>query len=338
MSPLPEFRQTFSILLSRIRLALLYSVVVQGTFEFTSVYRTEDVLLISFFGHFLSEVCLAIAEAKKENWLSGRWGFVIYLLHIFSRQAIFVIAESLGQFFVTNEAYDDESTLLLICTTCLFIVVTCLLPDWFLRCDEKGSLKSIMLFSICSRFSIVRFPGLEDGIGFLVYGGSYLIISIAMEMYERKMSNFRMQLLSAAALVFSNLFFDNFIPVGHGDVISFIGLVSMYIITASYNIFKPVESFCLWKCSAEIRDWILTIFPNLQTTEIVLVLLMATAMSYTIKIERLQTLATMSFIQVSITAVLSISRANESLLSSLLSILLLIIVDILLIDSRKKIK
>ena len=318
-------------MLLKLRKSLIYSVVSLTTNQLVFDMKFDDILLFSLGFHFISEIYINIQKSSKTNWLVGRWGFVTYLFHTVSRQAVFVISEVLSLKFGTSGQHDNESTLILVFTTCLFVVVIVLLPDWFLRCEERGPFKNIILFSVCSRFNVLRIPGLQGGVSCFAYGALYLTTISIMKHFESKTSEFRMQLLSAFAMIWSNLFITVLVPSTQYSILSFVTLLALYILAASFNLFEPVESFCLWKVSAEIRNWILTIFPHLGSVEILLIVLVGCGLTLFTKVEKLHLLSIMCLIQVSVSQILTSTRELVSSYAYVLSMLLLVVVDILLI-------
>lgn len=330
------FVQFFNMMLLKLRTSLIYSVVNLSTNQLVFHMKFDDILLFSLGLHFISEIYINIQKNSKANWLVGRWGFVTYLFHTLSRQAVFVISEVLSLKFATSGKHDTESTLILVFTTCFFVVVFVLLPDWFLRCEERGPFKRILLFSICARFNVLKIPGLQGGVSCFAYGSLYLTTISIMKHFEGKTSEFRTQLLSASAMIWSNLFITVLVPSTQNSVLPFVTLLALYILAASFNLFEPVESFCLWKVSASIRNWILAIFPYLGPVEIFLIVLVSCALTLFTKVEKLHLLSIMCLIQVSISQILTLTREHFSSYSFVLSMLLLVLVDILLIQPQKK--
>jgi len=330
------FGRFFDMILLKLRMSLIYSVVNLSTNQLVFHIQFDDILLVCLALHFISEIYINIQKSSEVNWLNGRWGFVTYLFHIVSRQGVFVISEVLSLKFNTSGKHDAESTFILILTTCFFVVIVVLLPEWFLHCAERGSLRNILLFSICSQFNVLEIPGLQKGVSCFVYGSLYLTTTSIMRYFENNTSEFRRQLLSAFAMIWSNLFITALVPSTQNSVLSFVCLLSLYILAASFDLFQPVESFCLWKVSAEIRNWVLTIFPNLQSLEIIVILVMSCGLTLFTKVEKLQLLSMMCLIQVSISQIMSFTRDHGSSYSYLLSLLLLVIVDILLVCPQKK--
>lgn len=331
-----EFAQFLNMMLLKLRMSLIYSVVNLSTNQLVIHMKADDILLFSLSIHFISEIYINIQNRSKVNWLVGRWGFVTYLFHTLSRQAVFVISEVLSLKFGNSGNHDAESTFILVFTTCFFVVIVVLLPDWFLRSEERGPFKNILLFSICAQFNVLKIPGLQGGVSCFAYASLYMTTISIMEHFKDKTSEFRRQLLSAFAMIWSNLFLTVLVPSTQNNVLPFVTLIALYILAASFNLFEPVESFCLWKVSAEIRDWILTISPNLGSVEIFIILTVSCVLTLFTKVEKLHLLSMMCLIQVGISQMLTLTREQVSSYSYVLSMLLLVIVDTLLIKPQKK--
>jgi len=330
------FSRFFTLTLSKLRNALIYSVVNLSTNELIFDMQFNDVLLIFFGLYFISEIYISIKKANHENYLIGRWGFITYLFHTISRQSVFVISEVTSRKFSVGSNHDAEGTFILIFLTCFFVIIVVLLPDWFLRCDERGSLKSILLFSICSRFNIIKIAGFGGAMGTFVYGGFYLVTTSIMHHFRNRISEFRMRLLSAFAMIWSNLFIVALIPSSKNNILPFVCLLTLYTLASSFELFQPVEGFCLWKVSVEIRDWILALSPSLHSTEIILIVSISSALTSFTNIVKLQMLSIMCVVQVTISQILTFTGEHNTNYSFVLSIVILVVVDILLIRPEKK--
>jgi len=199
---------------------------------------------------------LILSFGVNDKTTTGPFAYVALLLHSLSRQSIFVLSDALAkEISITTLSSSLEEMVFLFLTTAVFVVLVTMLPDWFLRSRERGSLKSILLFTITSRFDLVRIPGLGRGMGSLVYGMLFMIFSSLDAILENGGSKFLAQLTSAASMISVNLFLQAVTPETTTQVIPLAILIGSFMLSCSIGAMDDIAMFALWRTSSEINEW-----------------------------------------------------------------------------------
>jgi hypothetical protein len=250
-----SFSKTRVTLLSKLRIALLFSILRIVADPLYRYFVTLDIIVGCVFVFFACEA-LILSFGVNDKTTTGPFAYVALLLHSLSRQSIFILSDALAkEISITTLSSSLEEMVFLFLTTAVFVVLVTMLPDWFLRSRERGSLKSILLFTITSRFDLVRIPGLGRGMGSLVYGMLFMIFSSLDAILENGGSKFLAQLTSAASMISVNLFLQAVTPETTTQVIPLAILIGSFILSCSIGAMDDIAMFALWRTSSEINEW-----------------------------------------------------------------------------------
>jgi hypothetical protein len=169
----------------------------------------------------------------------------------------------------------QENTLLLVLSTSALVALLTLVPTWFLKDAQQGSLKDLLIYSFTSRYSQLHVPGLtgDTGIGVLAHGLLFVVFNMLDEVgpdEKRPPSELMQTLYQTAAMVFSNMFLVQIAPESSSQVLPVAILLGMYIVSDHLPMSDTVASFVLWRTSAETSTWITRVLPGSITDQILL--------------------------------------------------------------------
>lgn len=242
-------------LFSKIRRALVFSVLFKTMKTFNELYRPTDIIASALTLNF---VCSIMHSSVIWNFKSGHRYHLGYILHSISRQSVLVISDTIAHnVHLRDVGTSSENTLLLMISTTIFIAALTVVPSSFLHDDQQGSLKDLLMYSFTSRYAQLHIPGLagNTSLGVMLYGLLFSIFSMLDNNEQKKSSEFVQTLHQAIALIFSHLFLSQIVPSTTTQVIPIALLLGMYIVSEKLPMSNSVSSFVMWKTAGEVANW-----------------------------------------------------------------------------------
>jgi hypothetical protein len=243
-------------LFGKIRRALVFSVLSIIMSRLHGVYKAVDILSIAFTVNF---ICTVLHTVVLSDSCTRRRMHCGYILRSISRQSVLVISSTIANsIHLRDIGTQQENTLLLIISTTACIALITMIPTWFIKDAQQGSLKDLLIYSFTSHYKQLHIPGLQGqtGAGTLVYGLIFALFTVLDKYYSRKhLSDFLKTLHSTATMVFVNLFVARITPASSSQVLPVAILLGMYIVSDKLPMSGTVAAFVLWCTASEVSTW-----------------------------------------------------------------------------------
>ena len=262
-----------SRLFAKIRSALMFSVLSTMMKHFNRVYNTVDIITVAITVYF---VCAVLRDVVLRDQHTRQHFHLGYLLHSMSRQSVLIVSDTVAHsVHLRDIGTQQENTLLLVLSTSALVAILTLIPTWFLRDTQQGSLKDLLIYSFTSRYSQLHVPGLRGGtgIGVLAHGLLFVVFNMLDDvgLNETRTPSALMQTLyQTAAMVFSNMFLVQIAPESSSQVLPVAMLLGMYIVSDHLPMSDAVASFVLWRTAAETSTWVTRVLPGSITDQILM--------------------------------------------------------------------
>ena len=260
-----------SRLFAKIRSALIFSVLNTMMKTFNSVYSPVDIITVAITVYF---ICALLRAVVLRDQHTRRRFHVGYLLHSMSRQSVLIVSDTVAHsVHLRDVGTQQENTLLLVLSTSALVAILTLLPSWFLKDTQQGSLKDLLIYSFTSRYSQLHVPGLQGdtGIGVLAHGLLFVVFNMLDVPNEKRSPSELMQTLyQTTAMVFSNMFLVQIAPESSSQVLPVAILLGMYIVSDHLPMSDTVASFVLWRTASETSTWITRVLPGSITDQFLL--------------------------------------------------------------------
>ena len=241
--------------------------------NFNRLYSTVDIITVAVTVYF---VCALLRAVVLRDQHTRHHFHVGYLLRSVSRQSVLIVSDAVANSVHLRDAgTQQENTLILVLSTSALVALLTLVPTWFLKDAQQGSLKDLLIYSFTSRYSQLHVPGLtgDTGIGVLAHGLLFVVFNMLDEVgpdEKRPPSELMQTLYQTAAMVFSNMFLVQIAPESSSQVLPVAILLGMYIVSDHLPMSDTVASFVLWRTSAETSTWITRVLPGSITDQILL--------------------------------------------------------------------
>lgn len=275
-------RSSQSKLFAKIRGALIFSILSTMMKKFNLVYSTVDIISVAITVYFICAVLRAVVLRDQHTRHHFHLG---YLLNSMSRQSVLIVSDAIAHsVHLRDVGTQQESTVILILSTSAVVAILTLLPTWFLKDTQQGSLKDLLIFSFTSRYSQLHVPGLngDKGLSTLAHGLMFVIFNLLDKVSPngtRPPSALMKTLYQTAAMVFSNMFLQQIAPDPSSQVLPVAILLGMYIVSDHLPMSSTVASFVLWRTAAETSTWMTRVIPGSITEQILLFTILLGIMS-----------------------------------------------------------
>jgi hypothetical protein len=320
-------RTTQTKLFSKIRRALVFSVLSTIMETFSKTYRPSDIAAVALTLNFVCSVLHSDAlwdRSKRQRLHVG------YLLHSISRQSVLVVSDTVAHVVhMRDVGTQTENTLLLMMSTTAFIAGLTVLPASFLHDDQQGSLKDLLMFSFTSRYSQVHIPGLggSSGLGVLVSGVLFTLFNM-LDDPDGPRTEFMKTMYQAIAMIFSHLFLAQIVPGSSSQVLPVAFLLAMYIVSNRMPMSGTVSAFVLWRTAQEVSGWMSRALAENTTDKLILFGLLICVLP-TID-RKIAAVLAVAALQVVVGAVMQTFQYLGSVGSVLASVCLLLVTDVVL--------
>jgi hypothetical protein len=320
-------RATQTKLFSKIRRALVFSVLSTIMETFSKTYRPSDITAVALTLNFVCSVLHsdALWGRKKRQRLH-----VGYLLHSISRQSVLVLSDTIAHVVhMRDVGTQTENTLLLMLSTTAFIAGLTVLPESFLHDDQQGSLKDLLMFSFTSRYSQVHIPGLggNSGLGVLVCGVLFTLFNM-LDDPDGPRTQFMKTMFQAIAMIFSHLFLTQIVPGSSSQVLPVAFLLAMYIASNRMPMSGSVAGFVLWRTAQEVSGWMSRALAENITDKLILFGLLLCVLP--IIDRKIAEVLAVSSLQVVVGAIMQTFKYLGSVGSAVASVCLLLVTDVVL--------
>ena len=274
-SDVTSFMGTSSLtrLFAKIRSALVFSVLSTMMKKFNRLYSTVDIITVALSVYF---ICALLRAVVLRNQHTRHHFHIGYLLHSMSRQSVLIVSDAVAHsVHLRDVGTQQENTLILVLSTSALVALLTLLPSWFLKDTQQGSLKDLLIYSFTSRYSQLHVPGLQGdtGIGVLAHGLLFVVFNMLDNLDpdgERPPTELMRTLYQTTAMVFSNMFLVQIAPESSSQVLPVAILLGMYIVSDHLPMSDTVASFVLWRTAAETSTWITRVLPGSITDQVLL--------------------------------------------------------------------
>ena len=241
--------------------------------SFNRVYSTVDIITVAITVYFICAVLRAVVLRDQHTRQFFHLG---YLLHSMSRQSVLIVSDTVAHSVRLRDiGTQQENTLLLVLSTSALVAILTLIPTWFLKDTQQGSLKDLLIYSFTSRYSQLHVPGFRSGtgLGVLAHGLLFVVFNMLDDVgpnEARTPSALMQTLYQTAAMVFSNMFLAQIAPESNSQVLPVAILLGMYIVSDHLPMSDTVSSFVLWRTAAETSTWITRVLPGSITDQLLL--------------------------------------------------------------------